>query len=66
MDELAAAPQFVERDRVEAWRLRTLIDAGYPVAIAEKLAVDLDVDLHQAVRLLERGCPPRLAGDILL
>jgi hypothetical protein len=65
MDELLA-PQITERDRVEAWRLRVLIDAGYPVQIAERIAGDVDVDLHQAIRLLARGCKPELAAEILL
>lgn len=55
-----------ERDRVEAWRLQALVDAGYPIPVAEQLANRDDVDLHQAVELVEAGCPPRLAGDILL
>lgn len=54
-----------ESDRVEAWRLRTLIDAGYPVAHAELLATLTRVDLHRAVKLLEHGCPADLAFRIL-
>ena len=29
------------------------------------IALDRDVDLHRAVSLLERGCPPDLALQIL-
>ena len=53
------------QDAVDFYRLNTLINAGYPVRIAEQLAVS-DADLHVAVQLLERGCPPGLAGRILL
>jgi hypothetical protein len=29
------------------------------------LAVDGDVDLHDMLNLIDRGCPPRLAARIL-
>ena len=55
-------------EKVEAWRLHVLIEAGYTVSVAERLAVEPwhRVDLHAAVELLERGCPPKLALEILL
>jgi len=53
-------------ETVEAWRLKQLIEAGYPIPIAERLAIRVDVDLHQAVGLIGRGCAPDLAGEILL
>ena len=53
--------------KVEAWRLHVLIEAGYPTAIAEQLARDTSIDLHQAVELVsERGCRPETAAQILL
>ena len=54
-----------ERDRVEAWRREELTRAGYPAGAAEELAGRDDVDLRVAVSLLERGCPPELALEIL-
>lgn len=48
-----------------SWRLETLLKAGYALAQAELLA-DSDVDLHQAVELVERGCPPATAARILV
>jgi hypothetical protein len=52
---------------VEAWRLKQLIEAGYPIPIAERIAGRVDVDLHHAVELVtSRGCAPDLAGEILL
>lgn len=55
-----------EAEKVEAWRLHELLRAGYPVALAEKLAADHQVDLHQALELPQAGCPYRLAAEILL
>jgi hypothetical protein len=51
---------------VEAWRTEVLEHAGYPAEIAIALAADPHVDLHQAVALLEQGCPVLTAIRILL
>lgn len=51
---------------VEGWRLEKLIDAGYSVDDAVALAPRPDIDLHQAVELVDRGCSPELAARILL
>lgn len=55
-----------EAERVERWRSEELERAGFAPDTAVILAGRLDVDLHGAVRLLERGCPPSLAAEILL
>lgn len=55
-----------EVDRVEQWRLASLERAGYDLESAAVLAASPEVDLHRAVRLLERGCPVDLALRILL
>ncbi|MEJ7792591.1 MAG: hypothetical protein WKF65_11535 [Gaiellaceae bacterium] len=55
-----------ERAKVESWRLHVLMEAGYPLPLAEKLAAALDADLHHAVDLVARGCDPRVAAEILL
>jgi hypothetical protein len=55
-----------ERDRVEHWRIEELERAGYGHRAAGRLAARHDIDLHAAVRLLERGCSPELALKILL
>lgn len=52
--------------KVEAWRLEVLIEAGYPVNIAERLACVSEVDLHRAVELVRAGCRPAVAALILL
>lgn len=55
-----------DRERVEGWRLHILIEAGYPVPLAEKIAHS-GADLHEAVDLItRRGCKPELATEILL
>lgn len=55
-----------EQERVERWRAEELMRAGYDPAAAVDLACRPDVDLHGAIELLERGCPPELATRILL
>ena len=65
MSETATSP-IREQDKVEAWRLHVLIEAGYPLSIAERLAEDVQVDLHRAVELLGAGCRPGVAALILL
>ena len=54
-----------ERSKVESWRLHVLIEAGYPLPLAERLAAS-DADLHQAVELVGNGCAPETATEILL
>ena len=54
-----------EREAVTSWRVERLLGAGYPADAALVLALDRDVDLHLAVSLLERGCPPDTALEIL-
>ncbi|HEY0388233.1 MAG TPA: hypothetical protein VGC71_07325 [Gaiellales bacterium] len=49
---------------VEAWRLHVLLQAGYPLKLAERIACTT-ADLHQAVQILERGCAPQTAAQIL-
>ena len=54
-----------ERAKVESWRLHVLIMAGYPLPLAERIAAS-EADLHHAVELLDRGCEPSTAAEILL
>ena len=58
-------PLIDERSKVESWRLHILIEAGYPLSIAERLAVS-EADLHVACELLGQGCEPETAAEILL
>ncbi len=55
-----------EDQRIRTWRRESLRRAGYDRCEAAMLARRPDVDLHQALRLLEQGCPPDLALRILL
>ena len=54
-----------ERDTVTSWRVERLLEAGFDGDAALVLALDRDVDLHFAVSLLQRGCPPDVALQIL-
>jgi hypothetical protein len=55
-----------ERDRIEQWRHEALERSGYDPESAIVLAASHDIDLHDAVSLLERGCTVELALQILL
>ena len=54
-----------ERAKVESWRLHVLIEAGYPLPLAERIAAS-ECDLHRAVELVRSGCEPPVAAEILL
>ena len=54
-----------ERAKVESWRLHVLMEAGYPLPLAERLAGS-NADLHRAVALVAQGCAPETAAEILL
>jgi len=58
-------PLIDERSKVESWRLHVLIESGYPLPLAERLAVS-EADLHVACEMLDRGCTPEPAAEILL
>lgn len=55
-----------EIHRIERWRHDELERAGYDGESALVLAASHDVDLHEAVNLLRRGCSVDLALQILL
>jgi hypothetical protein len=67
MAETTETPIWSENEpaKVESWRLHILLEAGYPVHLAERLAGS-EVDLHTAVELVSRGCEPTTAAEILL
>jgi hypothetical protein len=60
-----AEPEISERSKVESWRLHVLIEAGYPLGLAERLAAS-EADLHVAVELVTSGCAHATAAEILL
>jgi hypothetical protein len=49
---------------VHKWRVDRLTGLGIPGSLAEVYAERLD--WHQVARLVQRGCPPRLALRIAL
>ncbi len=55
-----------ESERVLRWRVAELRRAGYAEREAVKLAMRVDVDLHDAAKLLAQGCPSQTALRILL
>jgi hypothetical protein len=66
MDEMQTLePGQDERVKVQSWRLHVLIEAGYPIELAERVA-ESDADLHDAVELVDQGCTPETAAQILL
>ena len=55
-----------EAAEVLAWRFDALCRSGYDLDAAAVLAANVEVDLHDAVELVARGCSPELALQILL
>jgi len=53
-----------EEQLVHDWRVDRLTRLGVPGSLAEVYADRLD--WHQVARLVQRGCPPRLALRIVL
>ena len=66
MGETTHAPDARENEllRVASWRLHVLIEAGYPLEVAERIAQS-DADLHRAVELVAQGCGFETAEKIL-
>jgi hypothetical protein len=55
----------VNHANVTSWRRDRLIEAGFSLSLASRLARDTRYDLHAVIELVERGCPPELALRIL-
>jgi hypothetical protein len=55
-----------EIERIERWRSEELERAGFSPDEARELASRHDIDLHGAIDLIRRGCPPETASQILL
>ena len=64
MAQITETPQD-ERTKVESWRLHVLMEAGFPLPLAEKLAHS-EADLHRAVEMVLGGCDHETAARILL
>lgn len=55
-----------ELRRVELWRFDELCRAGYDSESADVLSIRLDINLHDAIGLIQDGCSPMTAIRILL
>jgi len=64
MTQMIETPQD-EQAKVESWRLHVLMEAGFSLPIAEKLAHS-EADLHRAVEMVRSGCDHETAARILL
>ena len=65
-DDLAEEPGPDPVAKVLGWRIERLIAAGFDSDAAFVLALDRNVDLHDAIKLVGRGCPPSTAVRILI
>ena len=54
-----------DRERWVRWRQGRLLSAGFGPNLADVLAHQERVDLHELLKLVDRGCPPHLAARIL-
>ena len=50
---------------IVSWRRARLVEAGFPLPLAECLARDPRYDLHALTELGDMGCPPELAVRIV-
>ena len=67
MPSQLALPELTpEAELVFEWRIEELVRAGYTSEVAFELAAAPGVDLHAALDLISRGCPPNTAARILL
>jgi hypothetical protein len=62
---LHGPPSHPVEPEVADWRRHVLRQAGFDQALAAQLAQDGGVDLHDVLRLVDRGCPPHLAARIM-
>jgi hypothetical protein len=53
------------RDEVVRWRCEQLVESGFALALATRVAENAHYDLHALIELVERGCEPDLAVRIL-
>ena len=65
------AAQFEQLEETEAvevlrWRFDVLIRVGFGIEQAAVIAANVEIDLHAAEDLLQRGCPQELALRILM
>ena len=54
-----------QSQKVIAWRVARLREAGFDAVAGKRLAGDSRYDLHALLELIDRGCPSELAERIL-
>lgn len=64
--EMVDAVEQDEISRVLEWRYTQLVHGGYGPSEATELATHVEIDLHEALDFLLRGCPPDIASRILI
>jgi hypothetical protein len=52
-------------DEVVRWRCEQLVESGFALPVAARIAENARYDLHALIELTERGCQPELAVRIL-
>ena len=55
-----------ERSKVEGWRLHVLMEAGYPLSLAERIAGERGRSAPRGRARPVQGCTPETAAEILL
>jgi hypothetical protein len=65
LDRKHPAEHLEERRGWVRWRVGRLMRAGFSPELAQQLAVENRIDLHELLELVDRGCPPALAARIL-
>ncbi len=63
--------QFEQLEETEAvemlrWRFDVLLRVGFDIEQAAVIAANVEIDLHDAENLMQRGCPPELVLRILM
>ena len=61
----SAGDSTADHERWVRWREGRLLKAGFGPDLADVLAHQEQVDLHELLKLVDRGCPPHLAARIL-
>jgi hypothetical protein len=58
-------PMQHDEEQVVVWRREQLVEAGFSLPLAARVAGDPRYDLHALIELAERGCDPEVAARIL-
>ena len=68
VEEVVVIAEQIDQEQrdIIAWRFVCLTDAGADTHHAQLVSERLDISLHSALDLLEKGCTPALMAAILL